>query len=448
MAEPATSAAADDTDASDPDDEPAENPTEPTSSATGDDDEPPHPDVLDEPFSAALDCAPCHPVHYEQWKASMHAFGGSDPVMLAMRELAIAEAGSSEISGECLACHAPALSRLERLGLADSVQADRVRHDGVNCDVCHSIATHPPPVADIEFLDQVDPRVAKRGRIDQPVATPAHESAFESGLGRSGFCAPCHQVNFDDGRPLENTFNEWQASSFGEQGVSCQACHMPSSQGPAADGGPTRRLHDHTFPAIDYALEPFLGVDVQVQKEAVAKVLRGSLSFFVLNVPTQLGAGEPLEFVAQVRNAGAGHAIPSGTSFARELWASVRVYDADGIELYASGQLDESGDLVRDEDLLRIGATLYDANGDETPFSWRAVRIDDSGLLGVKAARDQAYRIPVPDDVAFPLTLIATLHLRPISPGVVRELGLERLLPIEVFDIWQHEREIGPATRR
>ena len=30
-----------------------------------------------------------------------------------------------------------------------------------------------------------------------------------------------------NGKPLENTFVEWQATSFAAAGVSCQACHMP-----------------------------------------------------------------------------------------------------------------------------------------------------------------------------------------------------------------------------
>ena len=35
------------------------------------------------PFRAAATCGACHPQHFEEWKSSMHAFGGVDPVMIA-----------------------------------------------------------------------------------------------------------------------------------------------------------------------------------------------------------------------------------------------------------------------------------------------------------------------------------------------------------------------------
>lgn len=405
----------------------------------------PTPDVLDAPFTPSQVCGACHPVHHAQWQMSMHAYGGSDPVMHAMRELAATDMSTSDIAGECLACHAPALSRLERLGLGDTPQAQAVRHDGLGCDVCHSINVHPPPVADIEFLDAVDPRGPKLARIEDPIATTAHDSRVEPGFGRAAFCAPCHQVNFDDGRPLENTFNEWSESDFGEDGVSCQLCHMPGSRGPAAVGGPERRVHDHRFIAMDYALEPFMGVDVQAQKDEILRLLQGSLSFFVKEVPEAVASGEPLEFVTRIGNAGAGHSIPSGTSFAREIWISVILRDAIGRELYASGQLDHDGDLDRDPDLVFFGSVLYDAAGEQTPFSWRAVAIDDSQVLPARAVREVPFSIDVPTDAVFPLALTATLRARPLSPGLLRTLGLERLLPIEIFDIWQHERSIEHA---
>ena len=32
-------------------------------------------------------CMSCHPIHYREWKASMHAYASDDPVFLAMNEL-------------------------------------------------------------------------------------------------------------------------------------------------------------------------------------------------------------------------------------------------------------------------------------------------------------------------------------------------------------------------
>jgi hypothetical protein len=48
---------------------------------------------------------------------------------------------------------------------------------------------------------------------------------------RSEFCASCHQFAPDglalNGKPLENTLEEWRASPAARRGQQCQDCHMP-----------------------------------------------------------------------------------------------------------------------------------------------------------------------------------------------------------------------------
>jgi hypothetical protein len=47
----------------------------------------------------------------------------------------------------------------------------------------------------------------------------------------SAFCRGCHQFGPDgyalNGKPLEDTYDEWRASRFAAAGVQCQDCHMP-----------------------------------------------------------------------------------------------------------------------------------------------------------------------------------------------------------------------------
>ena len=47
----------------------------------------------------------------------------------------------------------------------------------------------------------------------------------------SRFCAGCHQFGpggaAPNGKPLENTYAEWEGSRYASEGVACQACHMP-----------------------------------------------------------------------------------------------------------------------------------------------------------------------------------------------------------------------------
>lgn len=56
-------------------------------------------------------------------------------------------------------------------------------------------------------------------------------------FSESKFCAVCHQFSSEglqgqvlNGKPLENTFNEWRASSWAKRGISCQDCHMPEKR--------------------------------------------------------------------------------------------------------------------------------------------------------------------------------------------------------------------------
>ena len=47
---------------------------------------------------------------------------------------------------------------------------------------------------------------------------------------KSEFCAACHQFSQEqavNGKPLENTIIEWQASPAAREGKTCQSCHMP-----------------------------------------------------------------------------------------------------------------------------------------------------------------------------------------------------------------------------
>jgi hypothetical protein len=57
-------------------------------------------------------------------------------------------------------------------------------------------------------------------------STPAFQDAR--------FCGACHQFDDDgyalEGKLLENTFAEWQASRYAREGVTCQNCHMPDRQ--------------------------------------------------------------------------------------------------------------------------------------------------------------------------------------------------------------------------
>ena len=406
----------------------------------------PSPDPSIAPFRSAASCGSCHPQHLAEWEASMHAFAGSDPVMLRMAEIAAAEPGGS-IGGECFECHAPALVRQQQWLASLPPNADPLvedlSQDGVSCDVCHSIDI-VPPVADISFLHDVDPEGPKLGGLRDPVPNTFHESLHDNSFATSIQCAPCHQVNLDEGTGLENTFVEWLDSLLSGQGIECQTCHMPAYSGSAALGVPARpNLHRHTFVGVDYAYDDFRGIDLEAQKDAIRALLETAVQV-TTSLPSAATPGAPLAFDVTVHNHNSGHSIPSGTSFAREMWISVTVRDAAG-EIYRSGWLEANADLVDpadDPDLAFFGSTMYDALGQPTFFTWRAASVDESLLLRFGDARTASYEVALAPGVTGPVTVELALNFRPVNPEMIRELELEELFPIEIFEMWSETREI------
>ncbi|MDX8402268.1 MAG: hypothetical protein R8K47_06510, partial [Mariprofundaceae bacterium] len=94
-----------------------------------------------------------------------------------------------------------------------------LRHAGVTCAACHVRGWQrfgPPPRPSLAV-----------GRQD----APAHGGfTATKDFEASQFCASCHQFPQSmaiNGKPLQNTIEEWKQSPFARQGVTCQQCHMP-----------------------------------------------------------------------------------------------------------------------------------------------------------------------------------------------------------------------------
>ncbi|MEZ5064735.1 MAG: multiheme c-type cytochrome [bacterium] len=411
--------------------------------STGPDPEP----TIPGPFAAAATCGACHPQHFAEWTRSMHAFAGSDPAMIAQSLMASREGGDA-IGSECRNCHAPSLVRQERWVNSlppgsNPVLAD-LSHDGISCDFCHSIQV-VPPVGRIDWFDTIDPADPKLGSIVDPVANDFHESRHDDSFRTSAQCASCHQIHLADGTGIENTHREWETSILSGMGIECQECHMPAYDGPAATTGPVRRVHRHEFVGVDYLTVDFRDADRARQLESVRSLLANSVTV-TSTVPSSVASADTMAIEVRVLNNLTGHSIPSGTSFSRDMWIQVTVRDAGDSEIYRSGWLEADGELVApatDPDLVRFGSTLFDADGHSTPFSWRAVSIDESELLPFGATRVATYAIPVPPAATGPLTVDLALRFRPMKPSILRASGLEDLLPVEIFEMWSTQETVA-----
>jgi hypothetical protein len=162
-------------------------------------------------------CGACHPRQYAEWSTSLHAAAYSPGLAAQLIEGELSH--PSEVRS-CQSCHTPLAEQIPfgpTLG-ANPAFDPQLRAQGIPCAGCH-VRSHryygPPARADAATVPE-----------------PAPHGGFEvrEEYLQSRFCAECHQF-FDDpgvnGKPIENTFAEWQQSPQAAAGRQCQDCHMP-----------------------------------------------------------------------------------------------------------------------------------------------------------------------------------------------------------------------------
>ncbi|MBL4802166.1 MAG: hypothetical protein JKY45_09740 [Emcibacter sp.] len=165
-------------------------------------------------------CAQCHEEKYNEWKTSLHAQAFSPGFVGQIMTY------TTERANNCMECHAPLAEQKQDFEAAGKQgefhipTAQGLAAVGNSCAGCHirENKRFGPPKRDSGATGQSD--------TDNPHGGVFRTVDFE----KSDFCASCHQFPQEyaiNGKPLENTVFEWQASPQAAQGISCQNCHMP-----------------------------------------------------------------------------------------------------------------------------------------------------------------------------------------------------------------------------
>lgn len=307
------------------------------------------------PFGAdAESCQACHGEQYEAWADSPHGTSGTSPVFEALL-VHVEDAWGAAARDACVDCHQPGHG-------GDS---------GIGCVTCHAASGN---------AGERDGRL--RVNVDRPLLGPtgagtngAHQVREGALLMSSSLCGTCHEVT-GPGLLDEPTLTEHRASDFAERGVTCATCHMPEGEhrfvglDPAWDGGEDERRR-----AIDDARALF--------QDAV------SLEIEV--------AGD--EVLVTLANVGAGHAMPTGATFLRDVWVDVSF---DGGE--PSRILDLAAEMTRDGAAV---ALITDA--------------DEVTSRSLAPGEVRRVAVAVPDGAA---NGEATLRLRAIRWQTLEALGL------------------------
>lgn len=340
---------------------------------------------------------------YDLWQASMMANAARDPLWRAevSVELAATPAARGAIEAKCLSCHSPmathdARSRGETLTMGVLAQDTPQAHlalDGVSCTFCHAVV---PDVANPSTSFNGNQTLAANkdlfGPYDNPVGTPmflrtAYLPVKADHLRESALCASCHTLFTTsvgpDGAPTggvlpeQTAFLEWQNSIFDDtratptaSAASCQGCHVPTTDASGqaistriarGNGGADMTnlvarspYGRHLFvggntliPAIIRdrrgdlnPLAPDAAFDEVIA--ATRDQLRNRTASAAVLAPAR--AGDQLTIPVRVTNL-TGHKLPTGHP-TRRLWLRVRVRDASGALVFASGEHDAAGRLV------------------------------------------------------------------------------------------------------
>lgn len=382
-------------------------------------------------FRQAETCRPCHPVHYEEWKSSMHAYAMKDPVFHSGWE---EEQAHRPETGEqfCIQCHNP----YSYVSGSEVDTANALISEGIGCDLCHSmVAVHDQVVtadnvaASAEYFLNVESGI-KFGEITDPVDNGFHGSMGLSMFNSSSMCLPCHNLNIRE-LDAEITFTEWAGSGFAAMSIECQTCHMADYQGYAADpaanpGVPERTVHHHSMVGVDLDLSKSLTDNPQ--GEAVVAMLQSAADLDVTGTPTV--DNDTLHLSLTIQNL-TGHSFPSGVSFARELWLELQVFDGSQV-YFSSGLLDShSSDLSSDVEIFN--SVLYDANGNSVVSVTDVINMSNNSLQ-TNEARVKTFSAPVAmaeDSVS----VTARLLFRPFAPSKLRGDHQDLLLNLPVITV-------------
>lgn len=256
------------------------------------------------PIEASLhpkECALCHRQQFEDWKTSLHSRSMGPGIYGQLLNMQEKNPATYTI---CATCHTPLSEQIPHLKEGSEYRPNQafdpaLQAAGLVCAGCH-VRQHE------RFGPPRRPEVpTPPADVVQPHGGFTATTAFQ----RSEFCKPCHQFAEGafalNGKLLENTFAEWQASPYAEEGVQCQGCHMPDRR--------------HLWRGIQ---DP--------------DMVRQAMTINISPLAPSYRPGDTLQATITVTNSGAGHYLP--TYVTPKIFVQGELLDATGDVIAGSFQ--------------------------------------------------------------------------------------------------------------
>lgn len=360
-------------------------------------------------FRASGDCFGCHgpdnigPVFanrdangndvnpIDSWRSSMMGNSARDPFWRAKvsHEVSVNPSHQAALEDKCTSCHAP-MGRYDKhlmgagpFSIAELVQ-DPIALDGVSCLACHM---QKPDSLGLLFSGNL--KFETTGILYGPHGGPEDEPLFGSPmlgfvgyeplygahLSTAGTCAGCHTLitetadldgNLTGDHFVEQaTYHEWLNSSFNtdadpENGLSCQACHMPRIN----DAVVVSALYDFLTPRTPFGKHHLVGANVfmlnLLKHNNTALELTANQTHFdstisrtqrmlqqqslLMETSVMDRTAETAYIDVKLTNL-AGHKFPSGYP-ARRAFIELHVQGEGGNTIFRSGNWDSSYEVV------------------------------------------------------------------------------------------------------
>jgi hypothetical protein len=384
-------------------------------------------------------CGNCHPMIISQWISNAHGTAVSNPRFYSLYNgtdvsgAVIQGDGYLDdfpgTSGTCTNCHAPGLGVDSYLTTNMNEARDQITA-GIHCDYCHKIGG--------VYLDPWTGSVYANvpGTLSQRVLRPPQGDNIFFGpyddvhdpdtylplISESQFCAPCHQFSFW-GTPIYESYDEWLASPYAEQGVTCQDCHMP----PNGDthfalpevGGLAHR--PETIPSH----QQLGATSVELLQDTVALEL----------VAEELG-GEVLVTVV-ITNTGAGHHVPTDYPGRHMILAVEASAGGQPLALLEGGVVPAWCGEQAGLPGKAYAKVLRDVLSGEAPVVtyWKQTLVDGDNRIPALAADRSSYRFVAPTGGGA-VTVQASLRLRRVFQPLMDAKGWD------MVDVVMEEAEV------
>jgi hypothetical protein len=432
-------------------------------------------------------CMVCHADYeaddsepWNSWSGSMMANAARDPMFWAAVDIANQDVpGVGEF---CIRCHSPRAWLDGRSSTPDGsaflgspdipgTTENPSDYEGIDCQFCHRMYEGPTGTP---FLQNgqywVDDEDGPQGQ-GPPMRGPwsdaqpyGHEALYSEYHVTSEYCAVCHNlrnplVNLLDENgadtgllfPEQLTYDEWAQSSFPQQGIECQSCHMVETEGYACFFRPVLRpdMRQHQFSGANAwmsgVLKNLYGTALARNEEFDSAInlsldlLQNQSANVTVRAPFRANAGETIDVDVKVTNI-TGHKLPTGYPEGRRMWLHVLAMDALGETLYESGRYDgATATLVEDAD-IKVYETIHGTHSGGPGFHlvlndriFKDNRIPPAGFRpdestapvgavfetlpdGSLANWDETtYAVTIPADAPSPVTLSASLYYQTTS---------------------------------